>query len=57
MNRQFWLLIEKQWRQVVSADLLVASCQTIEEDVFLIGKNKAVKNIWEDFCDDEEDDE
>ena len=55
-NKQFWLLIENQWRQVVPMDLIVASRQAVEHDMELIGHNKVVKNLWDDF-DDEEDDE
>ena len=55
MDKKFWISIEKQWRKVVSSDLLATAIQSVEKDVLLIGKNNPIGNIWE--CLDDDDDE
>lgn len=57
MDKKFWILIEKQWRQNVSTDLIATYCKNVEKDVLAIGNIKPVKNIWEIFDDEEDEDE
>ena len=57
MNKEFWILIEKQWRQVVSADLIANACKDVTNDVKSIEKIQQVKNIWECLDDEEDDDD
>ena len=57
MNKDFWIIVEKQWRQTVSVDILAESCRSVENDIFVLGKNRPVKNIWECLDDDEEDED
>lgn len=57
MNKDFWIIIEKQWRQTVSVDVLAESCKSVENDIYTLGKKQPVKSIWECLDDDEEDED
>lgn len=57
MNKDFWIQMEKQWRQVISKEAIIMSCIKIEKDMDAIYKKQPVKNIWECLDDEEDDDD